>query len=312
MTRRPFIIDCDTGTDDALMLAAAIYSEQIDIKAITSCNGNVAEPVVAKNNINLMEYFGSDIPVARGAQRSMYDREINEGTCHGPSGLGTVVIPEAKEKKAISTVASELIYQVAVEEKGELELLVTGPMTNLALALIQHSDLPQLIKKLWFMGGAVNGGNMNNNSEFNIWVDPIAAHIVCNCGIKEMTMVGLDVTLKAVMTQEDVDELRAVDTRACQFSADMLQHMITDAKTRGEGAVMHDALALGAALYPECMSYERMIVDTEWQGAFTAGHTAVDTRKRSGREPNMNVAVTVDTPRFRRWLVDSIKKSAAK
>ena len=291
------------------MLAAAIYNEQIDIKAITSCNGNVAEPAVANNNLNLMEYFGSSIPVARGAQRSMYDRAIHEGDCHGASGLGDIVIPAAKEKKAVDMIASGLIYKTAVEEKGELELLVTAPMTNLALAIVQHSDLPGLIKKLWFMGGAVYGGNMNNNSEFNIWVDPIAAHIVFTSGIRDMTMVGLDVTLKAVMTQEDVDELRTVDTRACTFSADMLQYMINQAQKRGEGAVMHDALALGAALYPQCMTYQDFYMDTEWQGTLTAGHTAADTRQKSGKKPNMHAAMEVDTPKFRRWLVDAIKKS---
>lgn len=307
--RRPFIIDCDTGTDDSLMLAAAIYNEQIDIKAITSCNGNVAEPAVANNNLNLMEYFGSSIPVARGAQRSMYDRAIHEGDCHGASGLGDIVIPVAKEKKAVDMIASGLIYKTAVEEKGELELLVTAPMTNLALAIVQHSDLPGLIQKLWFMGGAICGGNMNNNSEFNIWADPIAARIVFTSGIEDVTMVGLDVTLKAVMTQEDVDELRTVDTRACAFSADMLQYMINQAQKRGEGAVMHDALALGAALYPECMTYQDFYMDTEWQGTLTAGHTAADTRQKSGKKPNMHVAMEVDTPKFRRWLVDAIKKS---
>lgn len=309
-TRRPFIIDCDTGTDDSLMLAAAIYCEEIDIKAITSCNGNVGESAVANNNINLMEYFGADIPVARGAQRSMYDRAINEGDCHGPSGLGDIVIPAAKHKKAVDTIASELIYQTAVAEKGELELLVTGPMTNLALAIIQHNDLPGLIKKLWFMGGAVYGGNINNNSEFNIWADPIAAHIVFTSGIRDAVMVGLDVTLKAIMEQEDVDELRTVDTRACSFSADMLQYMIDQEEKRHEGAVMHDALALAAALYPECMTYEDYFMDVEWQGTLTAGHTAADTGNKTGEAPNIHVAMGIDTPKFRRWLVDTIKKSS--
>ena len=309
---RPFIIDCDTGTDDALMLAAAVYHDDLDIRAVTSCNGNVGEPIVANNNINLLEYFGVKIPVARGAKRPLYDRLVNEGACHGASGLGDVVIPEAKHGLVSDVIASELIYQIAVEEKGELEILVTGPMTNLALAIVQHADLPGLIKKLWFMGGALDGGNMNNSSEFNIWVDPIAAHIVLTSGIADMTMVGLDVTMKAVMTEEDIAELRTVGTPAADFAASMLNFMITHAEERGEGAVMHDALALGAALDPDCMTYRSCVMDVEWQGAYTAGRTCLVDRERPEMAPNVRAAVTVDTPRFRRWLVDSIRKSAVR
>lgn len=307
--KRPFIIDCDTGTDDAIMLAAAVYADEMDIKAVTSCNGNVAENYVTRNNIDLLEYFGVNIPVASGAKRSIYDREIYEGPTHGKSGLGDVRITETNGRP-VGEIASELIYEEALKANGELEILVTGPFTNIAIAVINHPDLANLIKHLWFMGGAVSGGNMNNNAEFNIWVDPIAAHIVLTSGIKAITMIGLDVTLKAIMTREDQKELEKAGTKASTFTAEMLDFMIKRGEAGGEGAVMHDALALAAALYPECMKYTDYIMDVEWRGDYTAGHTVVDLHGKSGKKTNVKVATEIDVPSFRRWLVDAIKRSS--
>ena len=156
MEKRPFLIDCDTGTDDAIAIMAALYSPQIDIQAITSVNGNVAEVYTSRNNLDLMEYLGKDIPVARGAVRALQGGGINaEGgaECHGEKGLGTIQLPTA-QRAFDPRVADQVIYDTAVKCKGELELLVIGPMTNIAIALCNHLDLAGLIKRIWFMGGA--------------------------------------------------------------------------------------------------------------------------------------------------------------
>lgn len=312
MDKRPFIIDCDTGTDDAIAIMAALYSPQIDIKAITSVNGNVSENFTSQNNLDIVEYLGFQIPVAHGAVRPLlsgiiYD-EGGTGT-HGMTGLGTITLPHAQHSAFDPRVASELIYETAVECKGELELLVIGPMTNIAIALCNHADLAGLIKHIWFMGGAVYGGNVLPTAEFNIWVDPEAAHIVAQSGIP-MTMVGLDVTLKAVMTQEDIAQLRRVNTRASLLAADLLDFMTQRCAKGGEDLVMHDALALAAALCPECLKCKDYFVDVEYTGTYTSGHTFTDLRGKTGKAPNMSVALEVDTPRFRKWLVETISLSA--
>jgi len=314
MKKRPFIIDCDTGTDDAIAIMAALYSEELELKAITSVNGNVAEEYTSHNNLNLMEYLGQDIPVARGAVRPLVNTYVNHGrkdSTHGLRGLGESTLPEAQRLQFDKRIASDLIYETAVECGGELELLVIGPMTNIALALIQHGDLAQYIRHIWFMGGAAVGGNVTPSAEFNIWVDPEAAHIVCGSGIP-MTMVGLDVTTKAVMIEEDAERLRAARTRASDFAAELLEYMFLRRDKGGEDALMHDALALAAALDPECLTCERCYVDVEYRGTYTAGHTMVDRRGRTGKEPNTDVAMQVDVPRFRRWLVDAINCSAGR
>lgn len=313
MDKRPFLIDCDTGTDDAIAIMAALYSPQIDIKAVTSVNGNVSENFTSQNNLDILEWVGrTDIPVAHGAVRPLLSGIVNSGggtMCHGLTGMGNVKLPSAQKNAFDPRVASELIYDTAVECKGELELLVIGPMTNIAIALCNHRDLAGLIKHIWFMGGAVYGGNVLPTAEFNIWVDPEAAHIVAQSGIP-MTMVGLDVTLKAVMTEEDIAQLRKVGTKACTLTADLLDYMADRRDKGGEDLVMHDALALAAALCPECLKCKDCFVDVEYTGTYTAGHTYVDLRGKTGKAPNMSVALEVDTPRFRKWLVDTISLSA--
>ena len=313
MDKRPFIIDCDTGTDDAIAILAALYSPQIHIHAITSVDGNVSELYTSQNNLNLIEYMGRDIPVAHGAVRPLLGGILDiEGATdtHGKTGLGTVQLPAASRSQFDPRVASELIYEAAVEYKGELELLVIGPMTNIAIALCSHRDLAGLIRHIWFMGGAAYGGNVLPTAEFNIWADALAGHIVTQSGIP-MTMVGLDVTLKAVMTEEDIAALRKVGTRACALAADLLEFMVQRRDKGGEDLVMHDALALAAALCPECLTCRDSFVDVEYAGTYTLGHTFADLRGRTGKAPNMSVAVDVDVPMFRRWLVDSISRSAA-
>lgn len=307
--KRPFIIDCDTGTDDAIAIVAALYSPEVEIKAITSVNGNVPVRWTAKNNLNLVEYLGFSVPVAKGAARPFIDMGDYYGPTHGKTGLGTVVIPDAAGSDYTKEDAATRIYQTAVEEKGELELLVIGPMTNIAIALLTHPDLKDLIRHIWFMGGAAIGGNVNTNAEFNIWVDPLAAHIVSESGI-ELTMVGLDVTTKAILGREDEREIRAVGTKAAVLVADILEYMFERCSNGGEDAVMHDALAFCSAVAPECLVTKPYFVDVEWRGEYTAGHTAVDLNGRSGKEPNMQVAMELDLVKFKDWLKACIKRSA--
>lgn len=313
MEKRPFLIDCDTGTDDAIAILAALYSPQVEVKAITSVNGNVAERYTSQNNLNLMEYLGKQIPVAHGAVRPLLSGFVNNGltdSTHGKTGMGTIVLPQATHSRFDPRVASELIYDVAVECGGELELLVIGPQTNIAIALCNHADLPGLVKHIWFMGGAYMGGNVLPTAEFNVWADPEAAHIVLGSGIP-ITMVGLDVTLPAVMVEEDADTLRRVDTPAARLTVELLEFMFARRDRGGEDAVMHDALAFAAAVRPDLLTCESHYVDVVTGGGYAYGHTYVDTRGRyPDRRPNASVALGIDVPGFRRWLVETISHSA--
>lgn len=308
MRERPFIIDCDTGTDDAIAIISALASDEAKVLALTSVNGNVEHRHTAANNLNLIEYLSvSSVEVAEGASLPLYPRGNYYGSTHGASGLGTVELPPAASLAFSEDRAPALISREAKRQGGRLELLVIGPMTNIAIALSLYPEIAGQIKHIWFMGGAVAGGNVSTAAEFNIWVDPYAARMVINSGIP-MTMVGLDVTERAVLNRQDANYLREAGTRGSVLAADILEYMFKRCESGGEAAMMHDALALAAALCPECMSYRECYVDVECGGRYTAGHTMVDLRGRFGKKPNVSVAVDLDLPAFKAWLLGCITR----
>lgn len=308
MTKRTFIIDCDTGTDDAIAIIAALYSPEIEVAAITSVNGNVAHQYTSQNNLNLTEYLGADVMVARGAERPLFVRPLSYSDTHGQTGLGNIELPAATASRFAEDNAVEVIRRKAEELNGELELLVIGPMTNIAIALSLYPDLVHKIKHLWFMGGAVKGGNVSTTAEFNIWADPAAAKLVLASGVS-CTMVGLDVTELAIMNRQDAQTLRAMGTKASVLAADILEYMFGRYQEGGEDAMMHDALALAAALCPQCLVCKDYFVDVECTDSYTVGHTAVDLKNSLGRQPNAAVAMEIRLDLFKEWLIGSIGNS---
>ncbi|MEA4912769.1 MAG: nucleoside hydrolase [Oscillospiraceae bacterium] len=310
MDKRKFLIDCDTGTDDAIAIMEALYEPRVEVVAFTTVDGNVEVEYTSRNTLNLVDYLGFDIPVAVGAAEGMrlrYNYHGQDETTHGRKGMGPVVIPESK--KSFSPLrATQLIYEKAKECGGELEILAIGPLTNVALALLEYPELKKLIKHLWIMGGAVYGGNVSTTAEFNIWADAEAGRVVFKSGIP-LTMVGLDVTLKAVMLEEDAKRLRAHNTKASNLAAELLEFMFRRRDEGHEDAVMHDALAFAAALCPECLKTERLYVDVECTGEYTWGHTFADLRGRLGRPANAAVALDIDVKTFREYLLGCYDRS---
>ena len=309
MNKKPVIIDCDTGTDDAIAIIAALYSPELDVRAFTTVAGNVDLKYTSRNTLNLVRYLGFDTPVAVGADRPVIRPGIVHSgrKTHGDMGLGTVTLPKTKTEFDNRN-AVELIYEEADKWGGSLELIPVGPLTNIAHAIMVYPNLKKLIKRIIFMGGAKYGGNMTTTAEFNIWADPEAAKIVFASGIP-LTMVGLDVTTKAVLDRHDEQTIRAIGSKAAIFTADILEFMFTRNKRGGEDALMHDALAVGAAIDPTLVTLNDYFVDCECQGTYTSGHTFVAVTNIFKKEPNCAVAETLDLPKFKHWLISAISAS---
>ena len=219
MQKRPFIIDCDTGTDDTIAIIAALGCEEMEIVGITSVNGNVPESYTSRNNINLMEYLGYSIPVCHGAILPLLGSKTTGASAniHGKTGLGSTELPEAEHSDFDPRIAAQFIYEEAVKRNGELELLVTGPITNIAICLCEHPDLPKYIKHLYFMGGSTVGGNVNTSAEYNIWVDAESRDIVLQSGIP-IKFVPLDACYGvAEVNGEDRKKLLSFGTRCGDF-----------------------------------------------------------------------------------------------
>lgn len=305
--RRPLIIDCDTGTDDGIMLIAALGCGVFDIRAVTSAPGNVEQEHTSRNNLNIAEYLNWDVSVARGAYDTLYAGKRERSKVHGAAGLGDVTVPEAKRMQLEEESAPEVIYRIAREEEGNLELLVTGPMTNIAIALRLYPELKTLIKRITFMGGAMDHGNVVPHAEFNIWFDPVAAHIVLTSGIP-LLMIGLDVTERASLIEDDKKKFAGLNTRAGALAADLLDFMLRREDNGLESAYIHDGLALAACADPLCVTTKKAFVRVEVLNDELSGKMYVDLEPADERLINCEVAVDVYFHRFRVWLHEAIER----
>ena len=309
MKKKPVIIDCDTGTDDAIAIIAALYSPELDVRAFTTVAGNVALEYTSRNTLDLVRYLDFDTKVAVGARKPILREGIlhSGNETHGAKGLGTLVLPTTDasfyDNNAVETIGHE-----AKENSGELEIVAVGPLTNIAHAVMVYPDLKKHVKKIVFMGGAMYGGNMTTTAEFNIWADPEAARIVLASGIP-LTMVGLDVTLKAALNKDDAVSIRNINSKAALFTADILDFMFIRNAKGGEDALMHDALAVAVCIDPSLVEMRKYFVDCECNGKYTSGHTFVAVTKIYDQEPNCHVCEQLDLQSFKKWIQKTMQLS---
>ena len=209
------VIDCDTGVDDTMAIFYGLLAPHIDVVGISCVWGNIGVDLTTINTLRLLEMLGrGDIPVAKGAHKPLLGPEWPHGQgVHGEDGQGNLNLPLPKLQPAKGS-AVELIVKLAHEHPGELILVPTGPLTNVAAAVIADPSIAKLYKKVVLMGGAfLVKGNAARWGEANIWHDPEAAQVVFEAGW-DVTAVGLDVTDRTMLSQERLDILRDSGTVA--------------------------------------------------------------------------------------------------
>lgn len=249
MPRRPMVLDSDPGLDDAAALHYLLARPEWELVAYTAVGGNVPVDLTFRNARALAAAFGieHDVPVYRGAGRAI-SRVAVGGDFHGGTGLGSQKLPDAGVPEQRGSAPVELLRLSRVYE-GELTVVATGPLTNIAAALILDPDFARRVARLVFMGGAaLVPGNMTAVAEFNVWADPDAADIVVSSGIP-FTMVGLDASHHARLTAADVAEIDAAGTAHAQLTAALLRDYLTAylTITGRDHAFLHDPLAVGVA-----------------------------------------------------------------
>ena len=205
----PFVIDVDTGIDDALALLYACAHQEAQILGVSTVVGNVPLAAATRNTRAVLKLAGrADIPVWPGAPTALSISVRDASEVHGKTGLGHAVLPEPEEQ-AGALHAVDSIIAAARAHAGRLVLCATGPLTNIALALMREPELPRLVKRFVIMGGAyAEPGNVTPAAEFNIWHDPEAARIVFRSfggvGAAPVIAIGLDVTRKTVIDEGDL------------------------------------------------------------------------------------------------------------
>ena len=299
----PIILDCDPGHDDAIAILLALASPEVELLGITTVHGNQTLEKTTRNALKVLELAGrSDVPVAAGADLPLARELTVADHVHGDSGLDGPALPEPSaepgEEDAVTFLARHL--------RPGVVLVPTGPLTNVAGLLEERPDVRP--DRIVLMGGAIGLGNMTPAAEFNIWADPEAAAAVFESRIP-ITMVGLDVTHKAIVTPERAGRLRA-SGRIGEVVAELIEFFGQyHRKTYGwPGPPVHDALALAAVIQPELLRTEERHVDIELESELCRGRTVVDLYRRTDAEANASVAVDVDADGFLDLLEERIAR----
>jgi purine nucleosidase len=204
--------------------------------------------------------------------------------------------------------APDFIIEKARKHKGELSLILLTPLTNMALALLKEPELAQWVQELIIMGGVVSGpGNLTPSAEYNIYVDPEAARIVFHSGIP-ITLVGLDVTRKALLHESHIEQLKGTDVG--EFVQVSTAHYIDRySKVNGVRAcALHDPLAVGVAIDKSIVQTRKLYVDVETRSELCDGQTVCDFQNRLNRKPNVDVCLQVDQDKFLDMFVRSLQQ----
>jgi inosine-uridine nucleoside N-ribohydrolase len=305
----PVLIDCDPGYDDVIAILLALASPELEVLGITTVDGNQPVAETTENALRIVQFLAREIPVAAGANRPLVHELPFRRT---PSTVDAAVrrdipgLPPATGR-AVDEHAVDFLARVLLAADAPVTLLLLGPLTNVALLLARYPDAAERIGRMVLMGGAIGEGNATTAAEFNIYVDPESAHRVFSSGI-DLTMVGLDVTYRAIVSPAELKELRDLG-RAGAVAAAILDAFPPYRRYSWypEGYPVHDAVAVAGLVRPGLLTTEYANVVVECSSELSRGRTVVDRRGRSGRKPNARVAIDVDTAAFVRLLIERLR-----
>ena len=307
---KKIILDCDPGHDDAIAMLLAWGNPEIDLVGVTTVMGNQTIEKVTRNALAVARVAGiTGVPFARGAHRPLVREAQVAEAIHGSSGLDGPVLPEPTVILDRRHAVDFIIETVMASEPGEITLVPTGPLTNIALAVRMEPRIATRVREVVLMGGGVNVGNWSATSEFNIVADPEAAHVVFDESWP-VTMVGLDVTHQALATPTVASAIEAVGTGPARFVGELLDFFAN--AYRGEQGFefppVHDPCAVAYVIEPSVLTTVPVPLRVELSGALTLGMTVADFRAPAPPDCTTHVARTLDHGRFWALVVDALER----
>ncbi|WP_328473130.1 nucleoside hydrolase [Actinoplanes sp. NBC_00393] len=305
---RPIIVDCDPGHDDALALLLAAGDARVRLLGVTTVAGNQTLEKTTRNALKVLALAGvTGVPVAAGCDRPLVGELTVAEDIHGASGLdGPELDVPVGELAGVHAV--ELMRRLIADSAEPVTLIATGPLTNVALLLRSHPPVVPRISRIVFMGGSTERGNTTPYGEFNIVTDPEAADIVLRSGVPA-TMIGLNVTHQALATDEIIAEFRGLGTRLGDMCAELMTFFAsTYRRVFGfEHPPVHDPIAVAQVIDASIVRTVTAPVAVELVGTYTRGATVVDLHRRSGRNPEADIAVGLDVDAFWRLLMSAVR-----
>ncbi len=307
MDKKKIILDCDPGHDDAAAIMLAGASPGIELLGITAAAGNQTLEKTVKNALGVCQLLGINVPVYAGCPRPLVRGGVAAPEIHGESGLEGAKLPPLI-RKAESTHAVQYIIDTLLRSDGDIILAVTGPMTNIAAALILEPRIAPKIKEMVFMGGAFGLGNVTPAAEFNIYADAEAAKAVFSSGIP-LTMAGLDVTRMVLCTPGVMERMERAGTKASKLFCETMG-FANKAHKRiygSEGSPLNDPVVIAYIADPKVLKVKPMYAEIDISSSQSYGRTNCDYYGCSGKEPNVNAAVDIDSVKFWDMMEKALK-----
>ncbi|HZP73355.1 MAG TPA: nucleoside hydrolase [Gaiellaceae bacterium] len=305
MTPTRLILDCDPGHDDAIAILLALGSPELELTAITTVSGNQTLDKTTANALRILDLAGhADVPVYAGADAPIVRGRDVAAHVHGESGLDGPDLPpparSAESQHAVEFLAEQF------RQADKPVLVATGPLTNVGLLFATHPDARP--GRIVLMGGSIGEGNRTPAAEFNIWADPEAARRVFAEGL-DTTMVGLDVTHRALIKDEHTERMRAAG-RVGKVVAELMDFYARFHKARYpdlDGSPMHDPVCIAHLVDPTLLTVRDARIDVDCESEASRGRTNVDWRAREHfGAPNAKAAVDIDGERFAELVVERI------
>ncbi|MFC2572852.1 uridine-preferring nucleoside hydrolase UriH [Actinomyces oris] len=308
--QRKILLDCDPGHDDAVAMMLAWGNPSIELLGVTTVGGNQTLDKVTRNALSVATVVGMhDVPIAAGCRLPLVRPVEIAPDVHGDSGLDGVELPEPAVELDPRHGVDLIIETIMSNEPGTVTLVPTGPLTNIAMAARKEPRIVERVQEVVLMGGGYHVGNWSPVAEFNIKVDPEAAHIVFN-EKWPIVMVGLDLTHQALATDEVAERIAAVPGSVSQFTLGLFtffRKAYQDAQGF-EFPPVHDPCTLAYLIDPTIVETVKVPVDVELNGSLTTGMTVADFRAPAPEDCHTKVATRLDAPRFWGLVVDAIDR----
>jgi ribosylpyrimidine nucleosidase len=301
MPKRKLILDCDPGHDDAVAIMLAGNHPDIDLLGITVSTVNQTLEKTGKNALNITNYLGIDVPVALGSDRPIVRPLQIASDIHGETGLDGFDFP-VHTKTYHDLHAVEFIKDILLASKNPVTIVTTGPMTNLALAILMHPSIMERIEEVVLMGGAYGYGNVSPAAEFNILVDPEAANIVFTSPLK-VTMIGLDITRQVMVLPDIVRRMEKLDTKASDLFVKLMDVFNENQrKVFGlPGGPLHDPVTIAYLIDPALLKTKHVNCAIDLSQGISHGRTNCDMFDYLKLKRNTHVANAIDVDKF--WSI---------
>jgi purine nucleosidase len=303
---RPLIIDCDPGVDDAIALLLALASPELEILGITTVAGNVPLALTQRNARQICELAKqTQIPVFAGCPRPLVQKLLTAEEVHGKSGLEGLTLPDPQMPLQPQH-GVDFLVETLLQAPEPITVAATGPLTNIAMALVKAPQIAEKIEHLVLMGGSYGSGNITAVAEFNAYVDPHAAHVVFGSGLP-IAMFGLNLTHQVITTPERRQRIQSLGSQVAEAAAALLSRYGSHDSQLLElsGGPLHDPCVIAYLLQPDLFELAPADVNVEIASPLTLGQTVVNQRDP---QSNTQVALKADAVGFYELLVERLSR----